>query len=296
MPTHLRTLLDWKKDDIKAVVTDAIKNKGEISDALSQKTLVMFFEKPSTRTRLSFEVGMTQLGGHGIYFDLQSSQISRGESVRDVAEVISRYGSALMARVKKQETIDELCRHSKIPIINGLSDIYHPCQGLTDIMTVLEHKKEAKKITFVGDGDNNVTYSLILAASAFDIPVTVGCPKKYNFNEKVISESKFDLLFDVTDDPVEAADGADAIYTDTWVSMGRSDVDERKNALKPFQVNPELVKNAKPDYLFMHCLPQHIGDEVTEEVAYSRNSVIFPQAENRMHLQKELLKKLILSG
>lgn len=271
------------------------------SKELEGKTLIMLFEKPSTRTRLSFEIGTTQLGGHAVFVDASTSQISRGESMRDTAEVMSRYADIIMGRVFKHSTLTEMSNYATIPIINGLSDLYHPCQGLADLFTIMEHKKKLKglKVCFVGDCDNNVTHSLMLASAICGCDFYAASPTGFEPKKEIVDAAlkiarETGSKIVVTHDPIEAVKDADVVYTDTWFSMGKEgDREERRKIFAPYQVNLQLVSHAKPDYIFMHCLPAHIGEEVTAEVAYSKNSVIFDEAENRMHAQKALMLFLI---
>ena len=286
---HLLSLVDWKTDEIKNVLRLSEEMRGKQSKDLQGKSASMLFEKPSTRTRVSFEVGIVQMGGHPMYMDASSTQLSRGESARDMALVMARYVDLFIARVRSHKFLEEFAKWSSIPVINALSDRFHPCQALADVLTIQRKKQGKLKISFVGDGNNNVTHSLMLAAGKLGHEVWVGCPKKYN-PEKDITRTTGTV---VTDDPVEAVKNADVVYTDVWVSMGRKDFEERLEAFKPYQVNPALVDHAKKDYLFMHCLPAHIGQEVTKEVIYSGNSVVFDQAENRLHAQKGLIRHLM---
>lgn len=263
---------------------------------LKGKTLAMIFEKPSTRTRVSFEVGMWQLGGYALYLSASDLQLGRGETIADTAQVLSRYVDGIMARVFSHQTILDLVKYSKVPVINGLSDFTHPCQGLADLFTIYEKKGKLSglKLGYVGDG-NNVAHSLIYGCSKVGMDITLAFPKGYEPNPEVVSRAKEEAKRNgckirVTNDPKEAAMGADIIYTDVWASMGQEkEHEERVKIFKPYQVNGQLVKEAKEDYLFMHCLPAHRGEEVVDEVADSRNSVIFDQAENRMHTQKALM-------
>ncbi len=299
MVKHLLTLADWKRKDVEEVLSAARKLK-PVRDGslLRNRTLLLLFEKPSTRTRVSFEVAISQLGGRSIYMDSRTSQLSRGESLRDTAQVLSRYVDFITARVYRQSALEELARWAEIPVINALSDLYHPCQGIGDMMTIMEKKGNGKlKIAFVGDGNNNVTHSLMLIASLFGHDMWVASPQGYEPNGSVVKKAIENHLhhggdLELTDDPVEAVRDADVVYTDVWVSMGREDAKERMEALRPYQVNANLVKHAKKDHIFMHCLPAHAGQEVTQEVLYSKNSVVFDQAENRLHAQKGILAYL----
>lgn len=267
------------------------------STALLARTLVMFFEKSSTRTRLSFEIGMTQLGGHAIYLDRDSSQLSRGESIEDTARVVSRYADLLMARVYAHDTVSRLAEFASIPVINGLSDEEHPCQSMADLFTIWERKGrvEGLKIAYVGDGKNNVTHSLMLGAAALGASIAIASPPELRPQDRFVelaseNASRYGGEVVVTEDPQAAVDQADVVYTDVWVSMGReSEKAERISLLLPYQVNGDLVVHARDGYIFMHCLPAHIGEEVTADIAYGPNSVVFDEAENRLHVQKALM-------
>ena len=297
----LASLYDLKKEEIEQVLktSDLLKlqvYRGQEHPLLKGKTLAMIFEKPSTRTRVSFEVGMWQLGGYALYLGAGDLQLGRGETIADTAQVLSRYVNGIMARVFAHQTILDLVKYSKVPVINGLSDYSHPCQGLADLFTVYEKKGRLSglKLAYVGDG-NNVAHSLIYGCSKMGITVVLGCPKGYEPDSQVVERGKEEAKRNgceviVTSDPKEAVKGADVIYTDVWASMGKEkEKEERLKVMKPYQVNPDLVRLAKEDYIFMHCLPAHRGEEVTNEVADSKNSVIFDQAENRMHAQKALM-------
>jgi ornithine carbamoyltransferase len=258
--------------------------------------MAMIFEKPSTRTRVSFEVGMWQLGGYALYLSASDLQLGRGETISDTAQVLSRYVDGIMARVFSHRTILDLVSYSRVPVINGLSDFSHPCQGLADLFTIYEKKCRLSglKLAYVGDG-NNVAHSLIFGCSKVGMDMTLACPKGYEPNAEVVLKAKEEAKrngceIKLTNDPKEAVRGADIVYTDVWASMGQEkDHEERVKVLKPYQVNGQVVKEAKDDYLFMHCLPAHRGEEVSDEVADSKNSVIFDQAENRLHTQKALM-------
>lgn len=270
--------------------------RGEEHALLRGKTLAMIFEKASTRTRVSFEVGMYQLGGQALYLSAGDLQLGRGETIADTARVLSRYGQGIMARVFAHQTILDLIQNASVPVINGLSDFSHPCQGLADLFTIYEKKGRLAglKLAYVGDG-NNVAHSLIYGCAKVGLNITLGCPKGYEPKSEVVTQAKEDARRNgsavrVVNDPQEAVQGADAIYTDVWASMGQEkEHGQRVQLFTPFQVNTRLVKEAQEDYIFLHCLPAHRGEEVTDEVADSRNSVIFDQAENRMHTQKALL-------
>ena len=270
--------------------------RGQEHPLLKGKTLAMIFEKASTRTRVSFEVGMWQLGGYALYLSASDLQLGRGETIGDTAQVLSRYVDGIMARVFAHQTILDLVTYSRVPVINGLSDYSHPCQGLADLFTVYEKKGRLSglKLAYIGDG-NNVAHSLIYGCSKMGMNIFLGCPKGYEPDKDVVKKASLDAKKNgcevkVTHDPREAVKGADIIYTDVWASMGKEkEHEERVKVFKPYQINAGLVKLAKEDYIFMHCLPAHRGEEVTDEVADSTNSVIFDQAENRMHTQKGLM-------
>jgi ornithine carbamoyltransferase len=239
---------------------------------------------------------MWQLGGYALYLSASDLQLGRGETIGDTAQVLSRYVNGIMARVFAHQTILDLVKYSRVPVINGLSDYSHPCQGLADLFTVYEKKGRLSglKLAYLGDG-NNVAHSLIYGCSKMGMTVVLGCPKGYEPDSQVVARGKEEAKRTgceviVTNDPKEAVKGADVIYTDVWASMGKEkEQEERVKIMKPYQVNRDLVKLAKEDYIFMHCLPAHRGEEVINEVADSRNSVIFDQAENRMHTQKALM-------
>ena len=306
MEIHLKgrsldSLLSLSKEEIERTITtsELLKSqliRGEAHPLLKGKTLAMIFEKPSTRTRVSFEVGMWQLGGYALYLSASDLQLGRGETIADTAQVLSRYVDGIMARVFAHQTILDLMKYSRVPVINGLSDLTHPCQGLADLFTIYEKKGRLSKLelAYVGDG-NNVAHSLLYGCSKVGMDITLACPKGYEPNPEVVAKAKEEgkksgCTVKVTQDPKEAVRGADIVYTDVWASMGKEkEREKRLKVFKPFQVNGKLVKGAKEDYIFMHCLPAHRGEEVTDEVADSENSVIFDQAENRLHTQKALL-------
>lgn len=305
MTRHFVSQNDLSPDEIRHVFekTAAIKPV-RYSDDLRGRSLVMFFEKSSTRTRLSFEIGMTQLGGHALYLDRESSQLSRGESIKDTALVVSRYADLMMARVYAHDTVAELAEHATVPVINGLSDEEHPCQSMADLFTILECRGRVAglKIAYVGDGNNNVAHSLLLGATGLGADIALGSPPALRPQVHYVDMARerarvFGGSVELTDDPFEAVRGADVVYTDVWVSMGReSDKARRLELLSRYQVNTELMAVAKPDCIFMHCLPAHIGEEVTDEVAYGPQSVIFDEAENRLHVQKALMMHLLEAG
>ncbi|MGQ9509241.1 MAG: ornithine carbamoyltransferase [Thermodesulfobacteriota bacterium] len=301
----LASLKDLSKEEIKEILktTELLKLqtlRGQEHPLLRGKTLAMIFEKPSTRTRVSFEVGMWQLGGYALYLSAGDLQLGRGETIADTAQTLSRYVHGIMARVFSHQTILDLIQYSRVPVINGLSDFSHPCQGLADLFTIYEKKGHLSGLTlaYIGDG-NNVTHSLLYGCSKMGMNMVVASPKGYQPHPEVVSYAeeeakRNDSRVKVTEDPFEAVKGADIIYTDVWASMGKeNEREERIKVFKPYQVNSQLTKYAKEDHLFMHCLPAHRGEEVANEIADSKNSVIFDQAENRLHTQKALLALIL---
>jgi len=275
------------------------QKRGEEYTPLKGKTAALIFEKPSTRTRVSFDVGIYQLGGYGIYMDTQGSQIGRGEPIKDTARVLSRYVDFIVIRTFHQSNVEELARFSEVPVINALTDEEHPCQVLSDLFTIKEFlgKLKGVKVAYVGDG-NNMCNSWLVAAATVGMDLSVATPEGYEPLKLYIEKakeiaSKTGSKITVTNDPVEAVKDADIIYTDVWASMGKEEeAEKRKKVFMPYQVNADLVKHAKPDFLFMHCLPAHRGEEVTEEIIESERSIVWDQAENRLHTQKALLLKL----
>ncbi|MCX9014928.1 MAG: ornithine carbamoyltransferase [Candidatus Methanoperedens sp.] len=301
MPQHLLSFADLSYADIIDILDTAsdLKEKrarGETTDVLKNKTLAMLFEKSSTRTRLSFEVGMSELGGKAIFLSPRDMQIGRGESIADTAKVMSRYVSAIMARVYKHETLVELSKYSTVPVINALSDLEHPCQLLADLMTIRERKGTLKglKFAWLGDG-NNVCNSAILACALTGMKISVACPEGYKPDSAAIKKAKeLGGEVEITSDPAKAAENADVLYTDVWVSMGDEDeAEQRLIDLKPYQINSKLLEHAKHDVVVLHCLPAHRGEEITAEVVDGPNSAVFDEAENRLHAQKALLLKLL---
>lgn len=301
----LASLKDLSSEEIEEILktSELLKLqtlRGQDHPLLKGKTLAMIFEKPSTRTRVSFEVGMWQLGGYALYLSASDLQLGRGETIGDTAQTLSRYVHGIMARVFSHQTILDLIKYSRVPVINGLSDFSHPCQALADLFTIYEKKGKLSGLRFayVGDG-NNVAHSLLYGCSKLGINITVASPKGYQPHPEVVSYAKSEAKkrgseVVITEDPLEAVTGADVIYTDVWTSMGmEKEREERIKVFQPYQINPKLTKHAKEDYIFMHCLPAHRGEEVVDEVADSSNSVIFDQAENRLHTQKALLALIL---
>ena len=266
-------------------------------DFLKGKTLGMIFEKSSTRTRVSFEVGMYQLGGSALFLSSRDLQLGRGEPIKDTARVLSRYLNGIMIRTYGHDRIVELAKYADIPVINGLSDLLHPCQVLTDLMTIREHKGKnfrALKMAYVGDG-NNMANSYLYGAAKVGMDLTVATPANHKPDEKVFDNALTDAeetgaLLDWTEDPVEAVKGADIVATDTWASMGQEDEHEaRKKIFAPYQVNKKLLKHASKNVIVMHCLPAYRGEEITEDVFENNAHVIFDEAENRLHTQKAIM-------
>jgi len=295
---HLATLLDWTPEQIKEVIDFGIevkKNPEKYATALHDKTLAMLFQKTSTRTRVSFETGMTQLGGHAIYLDWRTTNFTLG-SLKDETICLARWVDIIMARVYKHETIQEMCANSKVPVINGLCDKFHPTQILADLMTFKEHKGKFKgcKMAYTGDG-NNICNSLIIGCSKAGLKISVATPKGYAPFEKAVAVGKKFGALELTNDPMEAVKGADAIYTDTWVSMGQeAETEKREKIFQAYQLNKKLWEAAGTKPLIMHDLPAHRGKEITDEMIDHKNSVIYDQAENRMHIEKAVMIKLLL--
>ena len=272
-------------------------------DALVNQTMAMIFEKPSLRTRVSFEAGMTQLGGHAIYLGPNDISLGKRESVPDIARTLDRMVDLIMARTFSHESILQLAQFADIPVINGLSDLLHPCQAVADFQTILEKKGELKGLTlaFVGDG-NNVAHSLMFAGAKTGVNVRILCPEGFDPKPEMLALARDDAresgaTMTVTHDLKEGVSGADVIYTDVWASMGQeAEAEKRKAIFRPYQVNAALMAMAKEDAIFMHCLPAHRGEEVTDEVIESWQSVVFDEAENRLHAQKAIILSLMLEG
>ncbi|PID56931.1 ornithine carbamoyltransferase [candidate division KSB3 bacterium] len=298
---NLLSLHDLCHEEVLQVLKTAqdLKLRQQIGERpllLERKTVAMIFQKPSLRTRVSFETGITQLGGHAIYLGPDDISLGTRESVEDIAQVLSRYIDLIMARVFGHDIVADLARYATVPVINGLSDLTHPCQALGDLLTIQEKKLRMRglKLAFIGDG-NNVANSLLYAGAKVGMHVSVASPEGYELRDDVLAQAREDALatgaqMHVTHDPLEAVQDADIVYTDVWASMGQeAEAEARKALFQPFQVNMELFKHAKADAVFMHCLPAHYGEEVTDEVARSPHSVIYDQAENRMHAQNALM-------
>ena len=301
MKKDFLSILDISKTELKELLAEAkklknLKKKGTVHDYLRGKNLAMIFEKSSTRTHISFEVGMNELGGHALFLNARDMQIWRGEEIRDTARAASRYVSGIMIRAYKHSTIEEFARHSTIPVINGLSDLEHPCQLLADIMTMQEHfgRTEGLNVAWVGDG-NNVCNSLILATALTGFNVTVATPSGYEPAAAIVKQAQ-SLGGNVTlvRKPEKAVAGADVIVTDTWISMGdEEEKEERTRVFRKFTVDTTLLHHASPDARVLHCLPAHRGEEITDDVMEGGQSLVWDEAENRLHAQKALLVRLL---
>jgi|TARA_B100000287_G_scaffold296401_1_gene279618 ornithine carbamoyltransferase len=296
---NILTLDELDSKEINHIIDLAIdlkkqQKKDKEKPLLQNKTLAMIFEKPSTRTRVSFETGMFQLGGHALTLSPNDLQLSRGESIEDTAKVLSRYVNVIMARVYDHKSLETLARYASIPVINGLSDSFHPCQILADLMTIKEHKKNLKKVkvAWIGDG-NNVCNSLILGCAKLKIKLAIAVPNGYEPDFDVMKIGKEAEILEVSDEPETAVQDADVIMTDTFVSIHNTNSDRIKKFLPKFQVNQSLMNKAKKDVIFMHCLPAKRDQEVTADVIDGPKSVVWDEAENRLHVQKALLVHLL---
>lgn len=298
------TVAELSTEQVEGIFELALKlksNPDDYENALPNMTMGMIFEKPSLRTRVSFEAGMTQMGGHAIYLGPSDISLGKRESVPDIARTLDRMVDIIMARTFSHDSVITLAEYASIPVINGLSDLHHPCQALADYLTILEKKGTLKglKLAFVGDG-NNVAHSLLECGAKTGVSVTVVCPKGYEPNKEIFEAAfeegkKMGATMAVTNDWKEGVKGADVVYTDVWASMGQEkEAEERKKIFAPYQVNSELMAAADKEAIFMHCLPAHRGEEVTDEVVESWQSVVFDEAENRLHAQKSLILRLLL--
>ncbi len=294
-------LSDWTREELEAIFDLCrdlkVKTKaGTPHHLLDGQTLAMIFEKSSTRTRISFEVGMFQLGGHALFLHSETTQMGRGEPIKDTARVMSGYCDGIMIRTFSQAAVEELARMSSIPVINGLTDMYHPCQIMADLFTVIEHKENYRdlKYCWIGDG-NNMANSWVNAASVFGFELRVATPIGYEPDAEVVAraeEAGAKILY--TNDPDEAVRGADVLNTDVWASMGQeNEQQEREKAFSGYQINDELVALAAKDCVVMHCLPAHRGEEITDSIIEGRHSIIFDEAENRLHVQKAIMATLM---
>ena len=295
----LLTLAELTPKEFSGLINDSIKLKKEFKNkgntpVLKNKTLTMIFQKPSTRTRVSFETGMYQLGGHTINLSSNDMQLSRGESVEDTAKTLSRYTDCIMARVYEHELLEKLSKHSTVPVINGLSDIFHPCQILADFMTIKEKKKKFKglKIAWIGDG-NNVCNSMMYGAALSGVSMSIATPKGFEPNKDVLKESKKSTDIELTTDPFIATKNADVVVSDTFSSIHNRDQKRIKKFLPKYQVTPKLMNSANKNAIFMHCLPAKRNQEVTASVIDGSQSVVWDEVENRLHVQKSLLTALI---
>ena len=295
---HLLKLMDWSVKDITEVLNLADQLKFEKENGIEHhhlkgKTLGMIFSKSSTRTRVSFEVGMYDLGGQALFLSSRDLQIGRGEPVQDTARVLSRYLDGIMIRTFEQKEVEDLATYGSIPIINGLTDYCHPCQVLADLMTIREHKGAiaGNKLCYIGDG-NNMTNSLIVGGIKMGMEVAVACPKGYEPDAELMAWAKENGKFTCTDNVLEAAAGADVLYTDVWASMGQeAEAEERKKVFKSYQINADVMKVANDKAMVLHCLPAHREEEITAEVFEAHAHEIFDEAENRLHAQKAVLVK-----
>ncbi|MDQ1147336.1 ornithine carbamoyltransferase [Bacillus sp. SORGH_AS 510] len=299
-------LSDFTTDEILYLLNDALElkqmqNQGTPQPFLNGKVLGMIFEKSSTRTRVSFEVGMLQLGGHAIFLSSKDIQLGRGESISDTAKVLSRYVDGIMIRTFSHDSVKELAEHATVPVINGLTDLQHPTQVLADLLTILEHKGKLAglKLCYIGDGNNNMAHSLMEGAVKVGMDVSIASPPGYLPDGKITEAaikagSQTGCSVVITNDPFEAIKEADVVVTDVWTSMGQEEETEKRlKAFEGYQVNDELCKLAKSDYIFLHCLPAHREEEVTGDIIDGTHSVVFDEAENRLHAQKAILKLLL---
>ncbi len=304
-PSHLLAVHDLTRDEIlsifrEAAALKAMRRRALPTQRLSGKTLGLFFEKPSTRTRVSFETGMNQLGGQSIFLSVADIQMRRGETVADTARVLSRYLDGLVIRAYEHHAVEEWACNATIPVINGLTDLHHPCQVLSDLFTIREKKRRWKgiKIAYVGDG-NNVANSLIEGAAIMGMAISVACPSGYEPDASIVEwarekAERTKASIEILRDPYVVVKGADVLYTDVWTSMGQEKEQTRRvKDLTPYQLNGKLVAAAHPDAIVMHCLPAHRGQEITAEVLDGTQSVVFDQAENRLHVQKAILIRLL---
>ena len=297
---HLLKMLDLSTEEIMEILNLADQLKYERKHniehhLLKGKSLGMIFQKASTRTRVSFETGMYQLGGNALFLSSHDLQIGRGEPVQDTARVLSRYLDGIMIRTFEQKEVEDLAKYGSIPVINGLTDFCHPCQILADLMTIREFKGQfdGLKMCFIGDG-NNMANSLIVGGLKVGMKVSVACPEGYHPDKQVLDFAKGCERFELTDSPVKAAAGADVVITDVWASMGQEgEAEKRKIAFKGYQINDEIMAAANPDAMVQHCLPAHREEEITEKVFEAHANEIFEEAENRLHAQKAVMVKLM---
>ena len=295
-PRHFIVGTELRDEDLDRLLTAALERKRAGADAtqpLLGKNFALMFEKPSTRTRVSFQVGINQLGGNGLLMRSEELQLARGESVRDTALVLSRYLDGIIVRLGDHAVLEELARHSGIPVVNGLTPLHHPCQALADLLTLRERfgTLAGLRVAYVGDG-NNVLHSLMLLGTRAGVEVVAATPPQLRPDEEVVSAAG--KLASVVDDPAAAAAGAHALYTDVWVSMGdEEEATQRRKLLEPFRLDAALLERARDDAIVMHCLPAHPGEEISEDLLYGDRSAVWDQAENRLHAQKALLEWLV---
>jgi len=304
MKRDFLTLNDWSTEELKNMIELGIQLKKESKEGIQHyhlegKKIALIFEKSSTRTRVSFEVGMYELGGYPMYLSSNDIQLGRGETVKDTARTLSRYVDGIMIRTFEHSKLEELAEHAEVPVINGLTDDFHPCQVMADVMTIYEYLCTYDvKVAFIGDG-NNMAHSWLYGAAKFGMDISVASPDGYKPNEKVVAAAmveaeKTGAKIEVLSDPKEAVKDADVIITDVWASMGQEEEAEmRKGIFAPYQVNKELMDATGKKTYFMHCLPAHLGEEVTEDVFESDMSIVFDEAENRLHAQKAVMVKLM---
>jgi ornithine carbamoyltransferase len=295
----------WNSDELKTALDladelKALREQREPHELLPGRTLGMIFQKPSTRTRVSFEVGIVELGGHGLYFAAGDLQLGRGETIKDTAHVLERYLDAIMIRTFAQEDVEELAEHADIPVINGLTDYSHPCQALADLMTIRERlgRLSGARLAYLGDG-NNVCVSLMVGAARFGMRFVAATPEGYEPDANAVTAARRATVqmggtVELVRDAQDAARGADVLYTDVWTSMGQEEEAERRRRdLAGYQIDDDLVSLASPDSIVLHCLPAHYGEEITEEILYGPHSAVWDQAENRLHAQKALMALIV---
>ena len=299
-PQHFQSLLDLTPEQLRQLIKratelKALLKRGEVYDPLTHKTLGMIFDKSSTRTRISFEVGITQLGGHPVFLTPKDTQLGRGEPIEDSARVMTRMVDCIVIRTFEQTTVERFAAYSRVPVINGLTDLYHPCQLLADMQTYSEHRGDiqGKTVLWVGDG-NNMCHSYINAARQFDFKLRIACPEGYDPDTTTLAAAGDRC--EIIRDPMAAAEKCDLVVTDVWASMGQEEEQNaRIKAFSGYQVNDDLMNEADQDAIFMHCLPAHRGEEVSASLIDREDSVVWDEAENRMHSQKALLELLMLN-
>jgi len=299
---HFLTLLDYSESELREMLKLAMEMKnGRVNKRLEGKTLGMLFQKSSTRTRISFEAGMTQLGGHAIFLDFSTTQLGRGETIADTSRVLARYCDLVMARLNKQSDLEEIAKYSRVPVINGLTELFHPCQVMADLQTVFEKKGDVDglKVAFLGDCGFNMFHSISIGFSKLGASV-VGASPNESYDpvphvwEAAKKQAKYgEKMLSIERDPVKAVKDADVVITDTWVSMGQADSEKKIREMTPYQLNSQLLSKAKSDAIVLHCLPAHRGQEITDEVIDGPQSVVFDEAENRLHAQNAIMVRLL---